>query len=166
LQHVELKPKVSIQVERWATIANEVGELASAHFSEVEGPLEAKRPFKLNFKMMQMLDSVGVLRVVTSRVDGRLVGYCSWNVNDDIESEGLLIALQGALYVDPSASRYGLGPKMVKWSITYLRRLGVKCLFIHHRNRGRGKRLDQWFTSPRGLNAIPIKSEYFLWIGD
>lgn len=164
MQHAKLTPIISIGVERWATIADEVGSLASAHFSEVEGPLEAKRPFKLNFKMMQMLDNVGVLRVITSRIDSRLVGYCSWNVNDDIESEGLLIALQGALYVDPLFARYGLGLKMIKWSINYLRKLGVKCLFIHHRNRGRGKRLDRVFTN--GLHAIPIKSEYFLWIGE
>lgn len=157
-------PDVRIAVEKWADAMGEGDVLGGAHFAEVEGPLSKVRPYKANHALFVRMSEAGLLHVVTARVDGVLAGYCTWTISDDPESVGTIKAEQGALYVDPAYRIYHLGPKMVDFSIGYLKPLGVVCLFMHHRMLGRGARLGLWFK--RKLRAIETKREYFVWIGD
>ncbi len=157
-------PDVRIAVEPWASAQPECRALQAAHFAEVEGPLAALRPYRLNERLMQHAADAGFLHAVVARVDGVFVGYLTWTISDDPESTGTMKAEQGALYVDPSYARYRLMEKMVDFSIAFLRERGVKCLFMHHRMLGRGARLGLWFK--RRLRAIETKREFFLWIGD
>lgn len=158
MAHVE--PPV-IAWERWVSMWPEAEVLAAAHFAEVEGDLAKQRPFGVRADVMEQLNELGVLRIVTARVAGRLVGYCTWNVSPDIESFGTLKADQGAIYVDPEFR--GLGYAMVKFGFVALRESGVEYVFMHHRMLGRGAGLRVWFER---LGATLIQHTYFLWIGD
>lgn len=157
--------EVSFSLELFSEIELEVDALARAHFLEVDGGVEEKRKFQLDLDLMRYASKCGNLRVYTARVDGVLAGYCTWNVQYDVESKGLLIATQGAWYTGPAFSAHGLGLRLFKWSLSELKTLGVQCVFPHHRMQGRGieSRLGRWF---RRLGAKPIKIEYSLWIGD
>lgn len=157
--------EVTFQYELFAEIELEVDSLARAHFLEVDGGVEPRRPFRLDSGLMAYGSKCGNLRVYTARVDGLLAGYCTWNVQYDVESKGLLIATQGAWYTDPAFSQNGLGLKLFKWSLEELKSLGVQCAFPHHRMQGRGadERIGRWFER---LGAKLIKKEYSLWIGD
>jgi len=154
---------VHVRFERWGEIEREVISLARSHFLEVEGPLAALRPLQLKIPTFRQLDSTGSFRVITARSDSRLVGYCSWILQEDIESAGNLMATQGAMYVSSDLRSGATVYHMIQLAIKTFRRLGVKYIFIHHRLLGRGVRLALWFQR---LKATPIKHEYFLWIGD
>ncbi len=156
-------PDLAIELEPFASIWPEVDALAADHFEEVDGGVEPKRPYKLDVALMQQLENINCLKIVTARVKGRLAGYCTWNITPDVESAGLLIAQQGAWFAAAEFDHLHLGIKMLKVAIAELKKLGVKNIFPHHRLQGRGQRLGLLFQR---LGAKEIQRTYSLWIGD
>lgn len=146
-----------VAIEPFAAAWPEAEALAKAHFEEVEGPLAAVRPFKLNTAVLEILDRQGSFKVVTARTKGRLVGYLTWTIQRDVESCDLLVAQQGAWYVAPGNA--GAGRKLADHSIEYLREIGVGGIYFHHRLLGRGAALGAFFTR---LGATEIKREFYL----
>jgi hypothetical protein len=154
---------VRIQVERWADIALEAQTIGAEHFAEVEHGLDPRRKFKLSARLMAALDAVGASLIVTARVDGIWAGYCTWQITEDVESEGLLIAQQGAWFVRHQYKDLHLGVPLLKRSISELKARGVQCIFPHHRMQGRGIRLGLLFQR---LGAVLTQQTYMLWIGE
>jgi hypothetical protein len=137
-----------------------IEEMVVAHAKEVE-PEGSPRPFRLDIERMVAADRLGFIRWFTLRVDGELKGYCSWNLSWDLESEGLPIATQGAWYVGEGGP-WGGAAKLFMVSLDELKKVGVQCVFPHHRLQGRGMRLGRFFQS---LGAVPIQQTYMLWLG-
>jgi hypothetical protein len=157
-----IPPKfVRVVREPFEAIWPAIEPLAVAHAKEVE-PEDSKRPFKIDVPRMIQADRLGLIRIFTLRVDGELKGYCSWNLSSDLESEGLPIATQGAWYVGDDAP-WGGAAKLFMVSLSELKKIGIQCVFPHHRTRGRGTRLGKFFQS---MGAVPIQSTYMLWIGE
>lgn len=157
--------RLVIEPESWFDVWPEAEALANAHFAEVDGGVEPKRVFKLDCEVMGKMAAVGILQIISARLDGRLAGYCSWNVVPDVESEGLLIAQQGAWFVGREFEPLGLGlgRKMFRVAVEHLKSMGVQCMYPHHRTQGRGSRLGAFFVR---LGAKEIQHTYSLWIGD
>lgn len=150
-----------IGVEPWSeAFWNECRALAEAHFEEVDGGVEPRRPFKLDLRLMQALSDAGAMLIIAGRREGRLVSYFTWQVTLDVESEGLLVAMQGAWYVAPGHFR--LADRTFDAGISALKKLGVQCVFPHHRAQGRGSHLGRFFTRK---GATKIQETYLLWIG-
>lgn len=157
---------IAIRWESFRTMWPDAKSLIAAHFNEVEGDLAEKRPCGIVSNTMTQLDDMGVMKCSTARIDGRLVGYMTWMLTPDLESNGTLKADQGGIYVSPEAPRagmFGLSYHMLKFCVPELRAMGVQFLFLHHRLLGRGKNLGVMF---RRFGATEIKHEYYLWIGD
>jgi hypothetical protein len=96
-----------------------------------------------------------------ARKAGKLVGYFTWTVARDPESEGLLTGTQGAWFVEPGVPAR-VSKRLWDRSVSDLKAIGVQCLYPHHRLQGRGAHLGRFFERQR---AKPIKTEYSLWIG-
>ena len=155
------RPGLTLAQEPWSeAFWSEARALAEAHFEEVDGGVEPNRPFKLDVGFMQKLSDGGVLKLFTARRDGRLVGYYTWNVQYDVESQGLLIAQQGAWYVEPSQTTTAC--RMFDYAIAELRKIGVQCVYPHHRAQVRGSNIGRFF---RRRGAKKIQDTYSLWIG-
>lgn len=138
----------------------EIKPLAEKHALEVDGGVEPRRPFKLDERLMRALAAGGVLHLIVARAAGRVIGYFTWNVMPDVESEGLIIAQQGAWYLEPGFPR--VATMMFDASIDMLRSLGVKMIYPHHRTQGRGDGIGRFF---RRRGAKHIQQTYSLWIG-
>jgi hypothetical protein len=151
-----------VKLEPWTQrLWAEMRPHAEAHFAEVDGGVEPRRKFRLDEPLMKAIADAGSLKTVIARHDGSLVGYYTWNIAPDIESAGLLIAQQGAWYVDPGHPRVAV--MMWDVAIASLKALGVQCVFPHHRMQGRGAHIGRFFKR-RG--AKKIQDSYVLWIGD
>ena len=156
------KPGMVVAKEPWSdAFWSEAQPLAVAHFDEVDGGVEPRRRLNLDAPFMQRLSDAGVLQLFTARADGELVGYYTWNVTNDVESAGLLIAQQGAWYVQNDRPRVAC--QMFDFAVGELKKMGVQCIFPHHRAQGRGAHLGRFFAR-RG--AKKIQDTYSLWIGD
>lgn len=153
---------ITVALEPWTrALWTEIRTGAEAHFAEVDGGLESYRPFRLDLTLMQRLAELGSLKVIIARKAGRAIGYFTWNITLDVESEGLLIAQQGGWYVEPGYPR--VAAKMFDVSVAALKGFGVRCIYPHHRTLGRGARIGRFFQR-RG--AKHIQHTYSLWIGD
>lgn len=153
----------TIAVEPWsAGWWADARPLAEAHFAEVDGGVEPRRQFKLDGRLMGLMQEAGALHLVTARSgNGDMVGYFTWQTTLDVESEGLLIAQQGAWYA--WNGHFRLAVRMFDFSMEHLRSLGVQCIFPHHRMQGRGCNIGRFF---RRRGAKLIQHTYCLWIGD
>lgn len=152
-----------IDEEPWIDVRDEIEPLARAHFNEVAGELEPKRQFGLDRGVMETLAKLGVLRVWVARVNGQVAGYCTWNISNDPESNGMLMADQGGWYVTPRYKQAGLGLGLLRAGLAGLKSAGVQNVLLHYRMAGRGDaRLGHVF---RRLGAVPHESRYSLWIG-
>lgn len=150
-----------VQEEPWSeALWAEMRPLAEAHFAEVDGGVEANRPFRLDLRLMAHLRDAGGLLVVTARERGSPVGYFTWQISLDVESEGLLVGYQGAWFVAPGHPRIAVA--LFDESLRRLRARGVQHVFPHHRTQGRGANLGRFFLR-RG--AKHIQQTYSLWIG-
>ena len=155
-------PDLLIQIEPWTeNLCDEIMVLAADHFQEVDGGVEDGRPFNLDRKLMAMLDASGAFLLVTARKDGALIGYITWNIVPDVESAGLVIALQGAWYVVPG--QFGAGARLFDQSLATLKSRGVHCAYPHHRLQGRGAELGKFF---RRRGAKLTQHTYSLWLGE
>ncbi len=151
---------VQLGRESWQSIWPEVRGLTEAHSEEVDSGVESRREFKLDLEQLQAASDWGILRIYTARrPEGQLVGYLTWQISMDLESEGLKIAQQGAWYMAPGWPL--AAAKLFLFSLEDLRSIGVSCVFPHHRLQGRGTGLGRWF---RWLGAKPLMHVYCLWI--
>lgn len=148
--------------EKWETFGHDALAIAKDHFSEVEGELAQRRPYNPNSAGMLALSQAGILHCLSARVAGKLVGYFTWNVIPDLESQSLLIGMQGAWYIDPAYRHGSLGVRMFDESIAHLRRLGVCNAFLHHRTCGAGRGIGRFFRRRGGQLC---QMTYSLWIG-
>ena len=154
-------PCFSIAIEPFSSEWwRDVKRLGEQHFEEVDGGIEPRRPFKLDENVMAALERIGAVKIFVARAAGKIIGYFTWQISHDVESEGLMIAQQGAFYVEPGNPK--VAHALFERSVRDLRSMGVKCVFPHHRTQGRGSHLGRFFER-RG--AKKIQETYVLWIG-
>lgn len=144
----------------WTVFWNQARDLAKSHFEEVDGGVEPRRKFQMDHPRMVALVAAGSTVLVNAKRDGQMVGYFTWSIMPDLESEGLLIGMQGAWYAAPGNWRAAV--EMFDYSIEILRKIGVQCIFPHHRVQGRGANIGRFFIR-RG--ATRTQTDYCLWIG-
>lgn len=150
----------TVRIEPFQHFWTEAKPLAEAHSVEVDTDVEPRRRFKVDEANMLRAQDAGCLRVFALRQNRKLVGYLTWQISLDLESEGLVIAQQGAWYV---ASGHAKGAhKLFTESVATLRQFGVQHIFPHHRTQGRGDSLGRFF---KRQGAKEIQHTYSLWIG-
>jgi hypothetical protein len=154
-------PCFTLAMEPWASIWPEVNTLGTKHFEEVDGGVEPRRKFKIDTRLMEMMCNAGALKIIVAREAGKIIGYFTWQITPDVESAGLLIAQQGAWYVEPGYPKAAFA--LFKRSVKELKALGVQCIFPHHRVQGRGAHLGRFFQKQ---GAKEIQHTYVMWIGE
>lgn len=148
---------LTITEESFGGIWPEARPLAEAHYREIEP--EGPKRFNLDLEAMMRMWQSGNHIIFGARIDGRLVGYVTWNISFDVECYGSVQAQQGAWFIDPSCR--GLGAKLFDYSVEQLKRASVDYIFPHHRMQGRSVDLGPFFTR-RG--AVEIQRTYYKWM--
>lgn len=151
----------TVGIEPFQHFWSEAKPLAEAHSVEVDSGVEPRRRFKVDEANMRRAQDAGCLRVFALRLNRKLVGYLTWQISLDLESDGLVIAQQGAWYVAPGHAKGA--HKLFKESVATLRQFGVQHAFPHHRTQGRGDSLGRFF---KRQGAKEIQRTYSMWIGD
>ena len=150
------RSKPIISVEPWGSIWPECRHLVEAHWTEVKHEM----PMALNHTALNELSRQNLLLVIVARLDTRIIGYFTWTITPDVESEGVLAGNQGAWFLEEGYPRIAV--KMFDRSVAELKALGVTYIWPHHRLFGRGSAIGKFFRS-RG--AMPMQIMYSLRIG-
>lgn len=122
-------------VETWARLHGDPDfpRLVQEHYAEAE-EVAQEVPVSLNVPIYESLDRNGMLVIVTARLDGLLVGYCTTMMHRHMHYD-LMCAIEDAYYVVPWARRLGhglvsVGYRLIATMIEELRRRGCqRCSF-------------------------------------
>lgn len=137
LTDIEHDDGVTIQEEKLATAFRDGGRLFEQHCVLVgESPDEYWRK---NLPLMQRLEDLGSLQVMTARCNGRLFGYLVTVISPSLEKQDLKVGTQTTFFADPSFK--GLGMRLQRAAVERLREKGVGEAYFHAGVRGMGPRM-------------------------
>jgi hypothetical protein len=92
-----------------------------------------------NLPLLRKLEECGVLHITTARQNGRMFGYMLALSAPSLEAEGKQDALNASFYTSPDAP--GLGLKLQRASIEFMRGRGVDTMLFRAGVRGFGPRM-------------------------
>ena len=112
--------------EKWEEAVKEVAALVPAHWQEFSYFPDAAA-MDIDWAMYRRYHEAGALHCLTARRDGRIVGYHPHVVRrHNHRRSDVLFSQDIVLYVAPGPNRVLLLDGLVRYSLDYLRRIGVK----------------------------------------
>jgi GNAT superfamily N-acetyltransferase len=119
---------VTFQEEALSACLDEVLAHTKAHWEETQREHDTM-PLDLDLDAYAFMESEGKLSLVTVRVDGILVGYCTSFLHQHLKSRQVLAAVMDAYYLAPAYRGLGLGKQMFAHVQHALKMRGVQRLF-------------------------------------
>lgn len=137
---------ITFALENFAAAHADAQALARQHLVEIdEAPDTGK-----NWPLLERLDELGQLQVLTARSNGRMFGYLVTMLYPSLEDTTRLSAVHTTFYASPEFP--GLGLKLQRAALGPLRARGVSELWLRAGTRGAGSRIG---TLARRLGAAP-----------
>ena len=142
---------LSYERESLSLVWDELLPLLEAHHAEVQVTLE---PLDIQQSAYLRLDELGLMYLVTARMDGNLVGYSLHIVSQSLRFQTFLEATHDALYVMPAARSLNTLVDLIRASEGILADAGVRWVTQHV---GSGKDFGRILT---GLGYERVESIY------
>ena len=121
---------ISIKQEKIFDIKEEVVELLKMHWNEVAINQDRVK-LNVDWDRYFTLNNLGIINVVTIRVDGALVGYCANMVDMNIHYKDHMFAVNDAFFIHPEHRKSTLGLRLFKATEEILKALGVSVWMVH-----------------------------------
>jgi hypothetical protein len=155
---------ITYQVERWDdALCRDAGDLLRQHHDEV-GEHDDTLGYDPDFDTARLLDQAGALQIITARKDGRMIGYCMFDIGTSLEHRRLTCATQRMWFVHRDHRHGRVGWRLMTESIRRLSERGVRQVYPHHRVGCPTETVAAKMM--RRLGATPLELSYSLWIGD
>ena len=149
----------TFQEETWAVAWPEIQPLTQAHWLETQRE-HATMPLDIDVDTYAFMDARGDLSIVTVRVHGVLVGYCTSFLHYHLKSKQVRCAVLDAYYLDPFWRGLGWGTMLFTAALDALKARGVQRVFGDTKpwqDIGAMFERDGWLFCGR---------QYTKWIGD
>lgn len=129
---------ITIQKEPFETYYNDAVKLFKEHLVVVgEHPDNFANK---NIPLLRTLDQLGCLQILTARCNGRMFGYLMTVIGPSLESQTDKSAFNLTFFA--SKEFPGLGLKLQRAAVQYLKETNVDELFLRAGTRGSGNKLD------------------------
>ena len=148
---------LELKMELIAEVWKEIDVLARMEHAEME---VGWRPYQPDWMSMVTLENGGTYKTLIARKDGEMIGYLMWMIDFDIEARGILIVHQCAWFVKPG--HFSVAARMFEWARAEWKRLGVKFVYLHNSERGRGQTIGKFFERQ---GAFHCSNTYVLPLG-
>ena len=121
---------ITFHVERMADMIAEAAPLLEAHWEEIA---HNQDKIKLNpdYKQYEIMETMGMLHIVTARDEGRLVGYCITFLVRHLHYSDHVYAMNDILYVRPENRRGSVGARLIHFTEERLAELGCSVTNYH-----------------------------------
>lgn len=146
---------ITFQTEDFRTWLGDATDLIDRHLilvDEAPGDWRAK-----NLPLMETLDNIGAMQIMTARSNGRIFGYLMSLISPSLTSEKVTTATHTTFYADPQFP--GLGMKIQRAAMAALKARGVTEIFMEAGKRASGPRIGSIF---KRLGAVPHGEVYRL----
>ena len=146
---------ITFQLESFEDCRRDGAALFEEHCVQVGEPPEQWQ--RKNHSLMERLDSIGAMRIMTARSNGRMLGYLMALLAPSLTSEDLLSATNLTFFASQDAP--GIGMKLQRAMLAHFKDEGVGEVFWEVGKRGSGPRIDALY---RRLGAIEHGQAYRL----
>jgi GNAT superfamily N-acetyltransferase len=121
---------ITYQEESVQDCLEEIKPLIEAHWEEIA---IHKDRIKLNpdFDKYLLLDSLGMLHILTARDDEELVGYFISFIQPNMHYKDEMFAINDILYIKPEHRKGTVGYRLFKKAEASLKEIGVSVIIIH-----------------------------------
>jgi len=121
---------ITYQEESAQDCLEEIKPLIEMHWEEIA---LYKDKIKLNpdFDKYLLLDSMGMLHILTARDDDKLIGYFISFIQPSMHYKESVFATNDILYIDPTYRKGSVGYKLFKKAEKSLKEIGVDVIIIH-----------------------------------
>jgi GNAT superfamily N-acetyltransferase len=126
---VPARPEPVFAVERFYDVLGDIKPLQNEQWNEL-GRDKARVRLDPDWSSFAGLDTSGLLKILTARVDGVLVGYVANLVSFHLHYKSTLHATVNAYWLAPAYRKGWTGIKMLRRNEDELRRMGVVRLFV------------------------------------
>jgi hypothetical protein len=150
---------LTFQIETWAAYFADCQTLWVEHYDEIAGDKE-RMPMRPDVALYEQLERSGQLQIVTARELGTMVGYMLFIVRSHPHYADVLCGFEDAYFLAMRSRRGSAGIRLIRESITVLKRRGVKRVFIHTK---KAKDMGRILTF---LGLAHSDEIYSGWIGD
>lgn len=120
---------VTYQVEKLADMLDELKPLLEDHYDEISMKYSPLNP---DYDKYIMVEEMGMLRVVTARKDGQLVGYFITFVHYNMHYRDMIYGVNDIVYIQPEYRGSSVGYRLFKYAIDDLiENMVVSVIVIH-----------------------------------
>ena len=127
----QLKPHSVIARESFGEVIGEIMPLLEAHFLEIAHFQDIM--LEPDFGRYKRAEQSGRLRIYTTRIDDRLVGYAVFVVDHALHYASSLQAVQDVLYVAHEYRLTRLGLRLIRFCDAELKAEGVQVVYQHEK---------------------------------
>jgi GNAT superfamily N-acetyltransferase len=149
---------ITVQVEKWADIVDELKTLIYGHWLELALNKD-KVPLDPQWEEYSRRDEAGHLSVQTLRRDGKLVGYFLGFIVPGLHYKTCLTYTMDIFYVHPDARGHHGGKMLINCLETELKRRGVNRAFLGSKCH----KDASWLFEHFGYEKVEVY--YSKWIG-
>ena len=121
---------IDLKKEMLCEVVGEVEELLSLHYQELT---RNKDRVQLNpmWEEYAALEQLGRFHVFTARENTKLIGYSAFFVNRHLHYADLTTGINDVLYLHPEKRKGSIGLRLIKFSESELKKLGVQKVCWH-----------------------------------
>jgi len=121
---------ITYQEESAKDCLEEIKPLIEMHWEEI-ALYKDKIKLDPDFDKYLLLDSMGMLHILTVRDDAKLIGYFISFIQPNMHYKESVFATNDILYVDPAYRKGSVGYKLFKKAEKSLKEIGVDVIVIH-----------------------------------
>lgn len=119
------EPKITYSVESWSEMYHELEPFVQPHWEEL-GLDHIDVPVDFDWARYLVLDEQGLIHIVCTRDDGKLIGYHISIVNSGLHYKSTIHAMVDLYYLKPEYRKSKIGVKMFQFAERALKTIGVK----------------------------------------
>lgn len=121
---------ITVNEEPFDKLLQELKPMLDKHWEELAVNKE-ERPLDVDYERYSRLSQEGLLKILTLRKDGVLVGYASFIVSSNLHYKGWVNAVCDVYYVLPEVRKEGLGTSFFKEIVQWLKFHKVNSIYVH-----------------------------------
>ena len=121
---------INFQTEKYIECIAEMQPMFEAQWKEVEGNQD-ELPLEPDYAQYQKLCEADMLKIVTARLDGELIGYLVTFVVPHLHHMNTRWASSDIFYIKPKYRNTAVAAKLIHMTENLLRDKGVKMLSLH-----------------------------------
>jgi len=120
---------ICFNVEKFTEVIEEAKPLLFRHWEEIAVNKDTVE-LRPDYDQYARLCESGVLKVITARKNGKMIGYSSWFVSNNLHYSQLVFAEVDIFFMDKEHRKGLLGYNLLKESCAILKTLGVTDVIV------------------------------------